>query len=99
MSSPFYFAKRLFISYLLIWSSVDVAALVPDVLLSIVENAFNFTSSSPFMKSLIFPSEIEAVPNEEIYMKITKPVARQTHCYYRLNNGKDIDVKRPHKQR
>lgn len=60
--------------------------------------AFNFTTSS-FMKTLIFPSDIEAVINEEIYVKITEPVAHQTHCYYRLNNGKDIDVKRPHKQR
>lgn len=58
-----------------------------------------YVSRHGLMKSSVFPSEIDAVVGEEIYLKIIKPVANQIHCYYRMTGGIDIDIKTPHKQK
>lgn len=60
--------------------------------------ATHYVSRQGLMKALAFPSEIDAVVGEEIYLKIIKAVAQQTHCYYRMTGGIDIDIKMPHKQ-
>lgn len=51
------------------------------------------------MNGLAFPSEIDAVVGEEIYLKIIESVSHQTSCYYRMTGGTDVDIKRPHKQK
>lgn len=59
----------------------------------------NYESRHGLMNGLAFPSEIDAVVGEEVYLKIIEPVAHQTNCHYRQTSGKDVDVKMPHKQK
>lgn len=72
------------------------------ILHSILISAFlttvtsNYTSHQGLMKPSISPTVIDAVVGEEIYLKITKPVAQQTDCLYRITGGTDIDVHKPH---
>lgn len=56
-----------------------------------------YVSRHGLSKALVFPSAIDAVIGEEIYLKLTKPVADQTGCYYRQSGGEDFDVTKPSK--
>lgn len=59
--------------------------------------AANYISHKGLMNGLAFPSEIDAVVGEQIYLQIIEPVTQQTGCHYRMTGGKDVDVKTPHK--
>lgn len=87
MILPLYFRSIEIVSHLIL-----VSAILTTV-------ACNYESRQGLMNGLAFPSEIDAVVGEEIYLKINEPVAQQTHCRYRHTGGADIDVKRPHKQK
>lgn len=75
------------------------------ILRLILVNAFlttvasNYESRHGLMVGLAFPSEIDTVVGEVVYLKIIEPVAHQTNCHYRQTGGKDVDVKMPHKQK
>lgn len=88
MIVPIYFGGRTaVISHLIL-----VSALLTAV-------TSNYISHSGLMNGLAFPSEIDAVVGEEIYLKIIESVSHQTSCYYRMTGGTDVDIKRPHKQK
>lgn len=59
----------------------------------------HYKSHKGLINGFISPSVIDTVVGEEIYLKITKPVAQQTECLYRIIGGKDINVRRPHEQK
>lgn len=87
MKSTLNYAKIGVMSHLILVSAI----------LTIV--ASDYKSNDGLMNALISPSVIDAVVGEEIYLKITKPVAQQTECSYRMSGGGDIDVRKPHKQK
>ncbi|XP_055298260.1 uncharacterized protein LOC129566399 [Sitodiplosis mosellana] len=86
MTSPLYFGRSKMISHLILVSAVLTTV------------ASNYESRQGLMNGLVFPSEIDAVVGEEIYLKIIEPVAQQTHCHYRKTGGQDVDIQQPHKQ-
>lgn len=87
MISPLDFGCHKMVSHLILISAVLTTV------------ASNYESRQGLMNGLAFPSEIDAVVGEEIYMKIIEPVAHQTHCVYRATGGKDVYVQQPHKQK
>lgn len=59
-------------------------------------NSENYFKNNNVMKGLIFPTEIDAVVGEEVYIKLLEPVADQTQCFYRMTGDGDVDVSKPH---
>lgn len=86
MSLPMHCVKCTLVSQLILKIAV----------LTTVASAYEFESG--LMKALVIPSDIAAVIGEQIFFKVIEPVDQQTHCYYRINNGEEIDIKKPHKQ-
>lgn len=59
----------------------------------------NYIRNENIINGFIFPSKIDAVVGEEIYLKIVYPVANQDECLYRKSGGEDVNVLQPHKEK
>lgn len=49
----------------------------------------NYFSSHGIMRGLGFPSQIDAIVGEDIFLKITEPVSKQTKCVFRRTGSSD----------
>lgn len=81
-----------FVKIQFIWTVFLVSALLTTV-------GSIYVSRPSLMNASAFPQYIDAVVGEEIFMKNTEAVPKQTVCYYRMTGGNDIDIKTPHKQK
>lgn len=53
----------------------------------------DFISREVILEAAVFPSAIDAIVGEEIFIKITKPAAKQNQCYYQRVGGAKISLK------
>lgn len=69
------------------------------LVLSLISMSPSDSFDTPLLRSLVYPTQIEAVIGEEIYVRLIGTIRDQIRCTYRLTGGKDIDIRRPHKSK